>query len=53
MKRLFNITVNDCDEIERLTKFYEDLGYQVERGSNYIGSWEINIGIKEIGEYAI
>lgn len=53
MKRLFNITVSEYDEIERLTKFYEDLGYQVERGNNYIGSWEINIRIKENGKYAI
>lgn len=46
MKRLFSVIVSDCNEIERLTKFYEDLGYKVERGSNYMGSWEIYIGIK-------
>lgn len=52
MKRLFSITVSNYKEIERLTKFYTDLGYTVKRGSNYMGSWEIDIGIKESGKYA-
>lgn len=53
MRILFRISVTEYAEVERLMKFYRDLGYECERDpSSYHGSWGINVGIKENGKYA-